>query len=60
MLDKVKMAALVGTILSVVALFVPDLPIPAEFGPAVVTVVMTIVAWVKRERASNLDNLHTL
>ena len=64
MLDKLRITMIVGFVLGLVRVFLPDLPVPEDFEEVVaalvngIFVVIAVVAgWLKRETQEKVDNL---
>lgn len=67
MLDKLRVTMIVGLVLGLVRVFLPDLPMPEDFQEVVgavingVFVIIAVVAgWLKKESLSKVRDLDTV
>ena len=57
MLNKVLVMTIVSSVLAVVRVWVPDLPIPEGFEAAIGVVIVAIAGWFTRETQATVDKL---
>lgn len=66
MLDKLKITMIVGLVLGLVRVFLPDLPVPEDFETVVgavingaFVIIAVVAGWLKKESQAKVDDLVT-